>query len=392
MDTGTRLQMETAIEQNDLPTIQALLAAHPDLLHARDVTWDRTWLHYAAGAAQPDLARFFFREGLPLTTTDTNGHSPLDAAAGQQDPELVGWLLREGADPNVSRWAMIHAVSGGNLEIVKLLVEHGANFDFLFGEPPRTPLSQADEFGHPHVAEYLRSRGAALPPEPDPGAAPAFDLHAEVKEYFEYKFDRAPETHALQELIPGQVGVSVWSIRSGGPSDPQIIFTTGMSAQPLRVPAGCEEFQYAELAMYLPPDWPSPPDLGDTSQSWPWIWLRKIAHYTHEQQTWLGDWTTTFANGEPAAPLDASTDFAGFVLATNMAPLEGFPSDAGHYLNIVLVVPVYPEELALAKQENGTVELLQRFKKRGIGVALKPGRANVAVETGFLRGLFRRGK
>jgi hypothetical protein len=391
VEPGDLFALDDLILEGDRAGIEELLAARPALLHARSFDFQETWLHYAAGEGKRDLVRFFFERGIPLNTTNISGESPLSDAVDLGDRELVRWMLDNGADPLLNHEPMVSAVSGGHLDLVRLFVELGAEYDFVFGSPPRTPLSQALDFGHQEVAEYLRSLNAALPAPAGESRNEPFDLHTEIKEYFEYHLERAPEPLGLQEIVPGQVSLSVWAIDPKNRKDPKVLFTSGMSERPLQVPEGCEEYQYAELVMYLPPDWPSPPDLQDTAQCWPWLWLRTIAHSTHEQQTWLGDWTTTFANGDPPAPLDPSTNFAGFVLATNMAPLEGFRSDDGRFVNIVMVIPAYAEELALAQRENGTVELMRRFQKRGIGASLKPGRPNVALETGLFRGLFHRG-
>jgi hypothetical protein len=252
------------------------------------------------------------------------------------------------------------------------------------------------------VAEYLRSLDAApsatalgfdlgdfaletAPPLRASLAAPAteLDLHEEIKEYFTYQFETPPLPLGLQEIVPGQVTLSVWTLVPED-GDRVVLFTTGMSERPMTVPEGSEEYRYAERVMYLPSDWPVQPDLSDRAHSWPWIWLRAIAHSTHDQGTWLGDWTTTFANEDPPQPLDPSTPFTGFVLAVNLG-LEGFRSDDGRFVNVVTVVPVYTEELVLAQQEGGTVELLQRFQRHGIGTSLSSGRSNVGTAEYALR-------
>jgi hypothetical protein len=395
------------IQSGDANGVEQLFRAHPELLTSL-VSSGKTWLHYAAWKGTPEVVRRLFDLGIPLNTTNESGECPLSAIARHGDADTARWMVEHRADPGVSQWPMIDAVSTGSLEIVRLFVEHGAASDFTFGDPPRTLLSQALDYGHQDVADYLRSVQSTLPPLPegDRGecSEPAieeesFDQVAEIQEYFEYHTDIAPQPLGLQELIPGQVNVSVWTIDPGNRKDPKIIFTTGMSEKPLPVPEGFEERQHVELMMYLPPDWPCPPSLADTAQSWPWIWLRAIAHNSHEHGVWLGEWTSTFANGDPPQPLDASTPFCAFVLATNFGGYEGFPSDDGRFVNIVTAVPIYPEELALAKRPDGIVELLQRFEQRGIKASLRPGRPNAALEPepkpGFgqrLGSLFKRGK
>jgi len=390
--------MADLILERNLSGIEERLRVLPALLHARSFDMEATWLHYAATEGNMELVHWFFERGLPLNTTNSSDECPLSAVVSECGLEAFEWMLAHGADPRLSQAPMISAVSRGSLERVRRLVELGAEFNFTFGRPPRTPLSQAIDFGHVEVADYLRSLNAVMPdgaeaPDRDLGLAdhaPEIDLHEEIKEYFTYQFDTPPLRNGLQEIVPGSVSVSVWTLVPDE-GERTIIFTSGMSEKPLTVPEGCEEFRYAEVMMYLPADWPVNPELTDRARSWPWIWLRAIAHYTHERGTWLGDWTTTFANEEPPQPLDPSTQFTGFVLATNFG-LEGFRSDDGRFVNIVTAMPVYTEELALAQQEGGTVELLKRFKKYGIGPGLRPGRRNVGARAGLLGNLFRRGK
>jgi hypothetical protein len=304
-------------------------------------------------------------------------------------------MLEAGADPNISYWPIVSAIAQAHLDVVKLLVEHGADYNMEFFQPPATPLSHAISFGHHEIVQYLKSLGARLPAGSEPSdvsgedladmsqriPANDVDLNKEIKGYFEYCLDATPQQLGLQEFVAGKVNVAVWTVEPENDEDPKIIFTTGMSELPMTVPDGQEEYQYAELMMFLPCDWPVPPDLNHSAQSWPWLWLRKIAHYPHENDTWLGDRVTTFSNDDPPQPVDPSCGFTGFLLVTNQGGYVGFPSDTGRYINIINVVPVYTEECALAKTEDGIVELLERFQSHDIPAALRVNRRNVGLSS-----------
>jgi hypothetical protein len=181
----------------------------------------------------------------------------------------------------------------------------------------------------------------------------------------------------LQEIVPGKVRVSVWTIDPGTRKDRKLIFTTGMSEQPMAVPAGCNDGPYAELCMYLPADWPAQPPLEDASKAWPWIWLRRIAHHPHEMNTWIGEYPSVFPPEGPLEPVAPGSGFRAFLLVPNFSGLAGFRSDAGPYVNIITVVPIYAEEYALARSDGGIAELFQRFEKSGIPAALQVNRPNV---------------
>lgn len=76
------------------------------------------------------------------------------------------WLLEHGARPKYEHRGLIFScgtlssAAEGNLEMVRLLVEHGAPIDVLVDDPPRSVLTIAMEYGHSEMADYLRSKGA----------------------------------------------------------------------------------------------------------------------------------------------------------------------------------------------------------------------------------------
>jgi tetratricopeptide (TPR) repeat protein len=203
------------------------------------------------------------------------------------------------------------------------------------------------------------------------------DASNEVKECFEHHMGKAPNPKGLQEIVPGKVGVSIWIIDPQTDDERKLIFTTGMSELPMSVPSGCDDGPYAELCMRLPADWPAQPSLDDTSKMWPWIWLRRIAHYPHMNNTWIGEYPSVFPVKGPLEPVDSSCNFTAFLLIPNFDPFSGFRSDAGPYINLITVVPIYSEEYSLAKSDKGIPELFHRFQKAHLPAALELNRPNV---------------
>ncbi len=89
--------------------------------------------------------------GTPLYDAALNGHS-----------ELCRLMLKHGAKPNVSTEEgpiLFKVAIGGNLEIVKVLVENGAEIDATNSED-RTALQGASNNGHKAVVAYLLENGA----------------------------------------------------------------------------------------------------------------------------------------------------------------------------------------------------------------------------------------
>jgi ankyrin repeat protein len=76
----------------------------------------------------------------------------------------VRWLLARGAKINYTIndnrrcLPLLDAAANGHLGVVKLLVESGADIHASFNR--HTALSHATNYGHPEIAEYLRSAAA----------------------------------------------------------------------------------------------------------------------------------------------------------------------------------------------------------------------------------------
>ncbi|XP_059200003.1 protein phosphatase 1 regulatory subunit 27b [Centropristis striata] len=103
--------------------------------------------------------------------------------------ERIGRFLRAGRvdldTVYLSGMAALHeAVLSGNLETVKLLVEHGADVHQR-DEEGWTPLHMACSDGFPHIARFLLSVGADPQLENDCGEKPADLIEEDNKELLE---------------------------------------------------------------------------------------------------------------------------------------------------------------------------------------------------------------
>ena len=88
---------------------------------------------------------------------------------------------------------------------------------------------------------------------------------------------------ALREIVPTDLPIAIHVIRT---EDEQILVTEGMSARPMTVPTGGEAFQFAELELRLPSDWPLTLDaFANPNHYWPIEWLKRIARYPHDNDT-----------------------------------------------------------------------------------------------------------
>ena len=170
----------------DLPitTIKSRLRNARLKLHKEMQKMVRDTLH--ASSPTPDFAAFLIDvieagrsgdfekvqsllEGNPdfATATNQKGHGALQTAAAGGYTALAELLLIHGADVNVkdvgdNATPLHYAAEQSHLEMVKLLVEHGANVDDNTDLHERGPLGWATVFGQVNtdIAEYLISKGA----------------------------------------------------------------------------------------------------------------------------------------------------------------------------------------------------------------------------------------
>jgi uncharacterized protein len=187
MSDAEQLSQETIDEfvvaaHHDLPRVRTMLGSHPDLLN-ETATWMETAILAAAHTGGKEMATFLLEQGAsldictaamlgqldevqaflendPTMITETGAHEiPLlfhAAIGGSLD--MVRLLVERGADVNVGAGGntAMHAAAGiGHADMVRYLIEQGADFAALDYEG-RTPLDVAEATGHENVAALLR--------------------------------------------------------------------------------------------------------------------------------------------------------------------------------------------------------------------------------------------
>jgi uncharacterized protein len=114
-----------------------------------------------------DVARYLAEKGADIRAVASNGsgYNALTAAVAAGRTETVGWLLERGLDLNYrygpGYTPLLTAAANCHLEIVKLLLSHGAD-PRATSNDGKSALTFATERKHPLVADFLRSRSAAL--------------------------------------------------------------------------------------------------------------------------------------------------------------------------------------------------------------------------------------
>jgi len=180
-------ELHNAASSGNLDLVKKLIAAGYDA--GQSIEKGFTPLHNATFSGQLEVSKELLNASADINSKSDSGITPLHNAVLCKNLELVRLLLDNGAQINVGakiEWsqanfypkivnffkelfsneksgvAPLHnAAIGGNLEIVKLLLDKGAKIDFI-NETGATPLHSASVKGHLDIVKELLDRGADL--------------------------------------------------------------------------------------------------------------------------------------------------------------------------------------------------------------------------------------
>jgi hypothetical protein len=365
-------------ERGDHEAYARLLAEHPEFVANREGM--RVILHMHARAGETEFVRALLDAGVDvnLTEDDRSLKRAISGAVLAGSAEMVRLLLDRGSDVN---WATSEhpiecdplpaAIRDGRLDIVRMLVEAGALLNVV-GPAGHTPLSWALAYQRHDIAEYLKAHGALLQHEtpswvPPPPIDPVIQAvrRARIGDLDDPILDEG-DFRLLLGLGPGEY-------------DGYVLFTQGMSSRALSVPVGGEAYQYAELVLYLE-DVPStdPGEWRETELGLWWLaeWMRRIARYPFEHNTWLGGKWTILSNEDPPRPLSEHTQMTCWLLLGEKEPLARAELPDGKSVCFYTMMPIHTAERDLALSE-GLVALLERFAEHDVSVRLDPDRPSV---------------
>jgi hypothetical protein len=364
-----------AVREGNVEEVRRLFAENPGLL--LQSFEGGCWLDLAVFEGHLHMVRFLIDAGCDVNSEDDSGDrlTPLDRAVWSNNPEIVRLLLEHGANPNQGM-QLIGAIAGqreNSLEMVKLLDRHGADLHRFFtndhtGEPMNA-LSTALDWGRNDVAEYLRSRGAVLP-KVAPQKSGQKTLADEVVDYVSKSFGPV-QRRALVEIVPSEPAIVVHVVAPGDGRNHITLFTTGMCARGMRVPRGQEDYQFAELFIELPADWKYW-QINNPDDGWPVHWLRSTAKYPHKNSTWLGGPATIIANGDPPERLSPNCPYTSMLLLAE----KHFTASDGRFIRLYRMMPLYTEERNLEMRE-GIGALLRAMDDNDIPFVVQRSRRNV---------------
>lgn len=204
-----------------------------------------------------------------------------------------------------------------------------------------------------------------------------------------------PVLGVFHEIISDKVHLDVHIVAPSADYPFYVLVTSGMSDLPMTVPPGAENVRYTELCMLLPSTWPMPDFTGgdtfddeDEDESyWPIWWLKFMARFPHEYQTWLG-FGHTMPNGENAEPFASTTQLGCMLLLPSLSLPAAFGElkvNEEKTIHFYSLYAIYKEEMEL-KMDKGYEALVDKFEQFGITDVLDLDRPNTAAtkKKGFL--------
>lgn len=143
---------------------QRLLAQEPALIAARDGLGE-TALHYLSVENQIEGVQVLVANGAEINTLNDVGGTPLSEAASLGYVDLVKYLLSTGAQLHIEGQhapTLHEAVRSGNHEMVKAILEAGADVNEIASLDETALHVAAEEDGNVEIVQLLVAAGANL--------------------------------------------------------------------------------------------------------------------------------------------------------------------------------------------------------------------------------------
>ncbi|MED1559351.1 suppressor of fused domain protein [Bacillus paramycoides] len=335
----------------------------------------------------------------------------LHVAATHGKLEIVKRLIELGADINkrggvYGGGALNQAASKGQFEIVRYLLTCGAEMDV--SEPERSPLFGAIQGGYidivklliengidihvKYTGEYMKNMDALAFAHEQEQIEIANLLDSTKKEVYKDTEENAkteildyiteqfgPINDTISEIIPGsKVSIDIQIILPSKEHDFITLVTTGMSDFAMDDSEDSKGFKYAELVLKFPANWPiSKTELTNKDNYWPLKWLRMAAHIPHKYDGWLEE-GVILPNGEPPMPFASNTELS-CILIGKSKEVRSFMDSENRIINFYTLIPIYTEERIKSLQK-GHEYLMGKFDKFGVLDVLDIKRENIGLK------------
>jgi hypothetical protein len=186
----------------------------------------------------------------------------------------------------------------------------------------------------------------------------------------------------FHELVSDLVHIDIHWVKPTDDLPFHCLVTSGMSDKPMTVPEGLEEHRFAELCILLPSNWNISEDaFKDENNYWPVRWLKTIARFPHEYDSWVSH-GHTIPNGEQAEPFADNTKFGCMLLLPSLTLGQEFYNlkiNEEKTINFYCLYPLYKEEMDF-KLKKGTDYLLDKFDKFHVSDIVNVTRQNSCLK------------
>lgn len=251
-------------------------------------------------------------------------------------------------------------------EALKTLVVVSAD-EILDGTATR--LNRIHQPSHEERASEVTDGGSTIYRH-KPRAAPTFEPPDMSESNLQAIDDHVAEhigkiENVWHEIVSDIVHIDVHVVPPRPERPYYTLVTSGMSDLPMNAPEGAEDWKYAELMLCLPPDWPLTTEaFKDERNYWPVRWLKTLARFPHEYETWLSV-AHTIPNGDPPEPLADNTRFTGFMLVPPLTTSVEFHELLVPPLRTIhfhALLPLTAAEMTF-KLKHGADALMERLEK-----------------------------
>ena len=187
----------------------------------------------------------------------------------------------------------------------------------------------------------------------------------------------------FHELISSHIHIDVHVVEPTPEKNYYTLITSGMSDKPMNSPI--EEFKYAELMVCLPSDWKlNEKDFQDNNNYWVIQWMKKLARFPHEYNTWLWE-SHTVPNGDPPQPFASNTKLCCVLFSFPMLFGDEFRKlkvNEDKTIHFLSFIPLYKEEMQF-KLDKGMSALYDKFDENDLSELLNIDRPNLCKKKLF---------
>jgi len=239
-------------------------------------------------------------------------------------------------------------------------------------QPPHEErIAEVTDGGSTIYKHKPRATSAFTPPDMSESNLQAINDH--VEEHI------GKIANVWHELVSDIVHIDVHVVPPRPERPYYTLVTSGMSDLPMSAPQGAEHFRFAELMICLPSEWKlTQKDFEDERNYWPVRWLKSLARFPHEYETWLNTWHT-IPNGDPPEPLASGTQLVGFMIAPPMTTSTVFHTLLVPTLKNIhfhALIPLTSAEMEF-KLKYGAEALMERLERAKITEVVNPARKSV---------------